>query len=428
MAATELPSASLLEDLRFNQAVIVPNALQGLFKRRRRAVAAATALNVDGQAVGLLAGLKRRHGGRPVWVRVVTDRALLLLDVEDVRLALDGSPDPFASDPDAKRKGMSHFQPDALTISRGELWAQRRPWTEAVLETPEPVHRLAPRFAAVVGEEVGGALDGGELDYDSLHAAYRRMTRRIVLGDDSADDEELSDLLGDLMEQANGRPSSRSDEFEPFMAKLERYLETAPPDSLAGLAAQTPATPDTKPAGQLSHWLFATQDTLSANVMRALAVLAVHPDTAARARDDDAYRRAALMDTMRLWPTTPLLSRETLKDLVWHGVRVPAGTNVLISNVFMHRDRERLGDAADRFTPEGWLAGGALADDWGLNHFSHGPQGCPGTNLALFMGAATIATVLQRGALWLANPSLDAGKPLPHMLDFFAIRLSAGER
>ncbi len=423
MAATEFPSASLLEDLRFNQAVIVPNALQGLFKRRRRAVAAATALNIDGQAVGLLSGLKRRHDGRPVWVRVVADRALLLLDVEDVRRALDGSPDPFASDPEAKRKGMAHFQPDALTISRGELWAQRRPWTEAVLETPAPSHQLGGRFDAVVAEEVGDVTGDGELDYERLHRAYRRITRRIVLGDESADDETVSGLLGELMEQANGRPSSRSDEFEPFTAKLERYFETAPPDSLAGVAAQTPSTPDTKPAGQLPHWLFATQDTLSANVMRALAVLAVHPEAAARAAGGEAYRRAALMDAMRLWPTTPLLSRETLKELVWHGVRVPAGTNILISNTFMHRDRDRLGDAADRFTPEGWLDDGALVDDWGINHFSHGPQGCPGTNLALLIGAATIATVLKRGTPALANPSLDASKPLPHMLDFFAIRL-----
>ncbi|MFI5122885.1 MAG: hypothetical protein ACHQJ5_08300, partial [Vicinamibacteria bacterium] len=71
--------SSLYENARFNALVIVPNAVQGVFRRRRNAVAAATAANVDGHAIGLLAGMRRGHRGGPVWVRVVRDRALLLL-------------------------------------------------------------------------------------------------------------------------------------------------------------------------------------------------------------------------------------------------------------------------------------------------------------------------------------------------------------
>ena len=44
---------------------------------------------------------------------------------------------------------------------------------------------------------------------------------------------------------------------------------------------------------------------------------------------------------MRLWPTTTMLSRETLAETEWGGVAVPAGTQVLIPNMFLHRDRER---------------------------------------------------------------------------------------
>jgi hypothetical protein len=131
--------ASLFENLRFNALVIVPNALQGVFRPRRNAVAAATAANVDGQAIGLLAGMRRGHSGGPVWVRVVRDRALLLLTPADVHRALTDSPDPFASDPKPKKDGMSAFQPDALTISRGEAWRGRRAFTEAVLDTGGPL-------------------------------------------------------------------------------------------------------------------------------------------------------------------------------------------------------------------------------------------------------------------------------------------------
>jgi cytochrome P450 len=435
--AADFPSVSLLDNIRFNEAVVVSNALQGLFKRRATPVAAATALDVDGQAVRLLGGFSRRHGGRPVWVRVVKDRALLLLDVDDVKRALEGSPHPFASDPEAKRKGVAHFQPHALTISRGDLWADRRRFTEEVVETSKPVHQLGERFVGVVEEEVGAVL-GGPLDYETLHGAYRRLTRRVVLGDDAAGDEEVTELLSDLMGEANGMPSSPSEKLGQLEERLRGYVAAAQDGSLAGLAANAPSTPDTRPDGQLTHWLFATQDTLSANVMRALAILGSHPAALADAQAELAevapdgvtaeevpglgHLRATLLEAMRLWPTTPLLSRELLADMTWHGVRVPAGTNVLISNTFMHRDPERLGDAADRFTPDGWLDGD-FSDDWGLNFFSHGPQGCPGARLALLLGVATLATVLRRGTPALERPSLDPAKPLPHMLDVFRLRV-----
>ena len=131
----ELPGASATENARLNALVVIPNALQGIFRRRRRAVAIATRADVDRWAVGLLEGMCRNYGGKPVWVRLVTDPALLLFSVDDIRTVLEGSPDPFAPDPEAKRKGMSHFQPDALTISRGADWAERRRFAESVLDT-----------------------------------------------------------------------------------------------------------------------------------------------------------------------------------------------------------------------------------------------------------------------------------------------------
>ena len=128
--------------------------------------------------------------------------------------------------------------------------------------------------------------------------------------------------------------------------------------------------------------------------------------------------RACISEAMRLWPTTPLLSRETLVELSWRGAVVPAGTQILIVNAFHHRDRERL-QYADRFAPEEWIDGDA-ADDWGFNHFSHGPQVCPGVNLALLVASSALATLLtEREVTWRGN--LDPGRPLPHMLDFFGL-------
>ena len=116
-----------------------------------------------------------------------------------------------------------------------------------------------------------------------------------------------------------------------------------------------------------------------------------------------------------------MLARETVEDVTWDGATVPAGTQVLIVNTFMHRDPDRH-DFANRFAPEAWIDGTA-AGDWSFNHLSHGPQGCPGSGLALSLGRSLIAYVLKNRRPRLLSPDLDPGKPLPHMLDFFSIRI-----
>ena len=421
--ARELPSASLVENVRFNALVIVPNAIQGLFRRRRAAVAAATKADVDRWAVGLLRGMRESHGPGPVWIRVIRDRALLVLALDDVRRVLSGSPQPFGSDPESKRRGMVAFQPDALTISRGGLWENRRRFTEAVLDTGRAAHRLAERFAAVVHEEAEALLSevGDEIDWDAWHLTLRRITRRVTLGDAARDDEALSELLGELMSEANGMPGEPSERLPELMEAIGRYADAAEPGGLVSLFDEAPSDADTKVAGQVPHWLFASSDTLAINSFRCLALLASHPKQRARAARDGGYLEACLHDAMRLWPTTPMLARETVAEVDWDGATVPAGTQVLVPNTFLHRDPDSH-DFADRFAPEVWLDGDA-ADDWSFNHFSHGPQGCPGTGIALFLGKALIAAVLAEREVQLKSPRLDPDRPLPHMLDFFGIRV-----
>jgi Cytochrome P450 len=420
-----LPNASLIENARFNALVIVPNALQGIFRRRRQVVAAATLANVDGHAVGLLGGMKRGHGGGPVWVRVVREPALLLLTPADVHRALEGSPDPFAADPPAKRDGMVAFQPDALTISRGEVWRNRRAFNEAVLDTGQARHGDGERFEAIAAEEAR-ALAEGELTWAPWNEAFRRITRRVVLGEGAADDRELSETLAEMMSEANGMPGEVSERYPAFVTRLGRYVAAAESGSLVGRFGEAPADAETKPVGQIPHWLFANGDTLAINAFRALAAIASHPSQRARVETEISgdgefpYLEACLQDAMRLWPTTTMLSRETVAETEWLGVTVPAGSQVLIPNTFLHRDSERF-DYADRFAPERWVSGEAAAE-WSFNHFSRGPQGCPGAALALSIGKAVLATLLGERRVDLVSPRLDPSRQLPHMLDYFGIR------
>lgn len=414
-----LARASLLENGAFNALVIVPNVVQGLFRRRRPAVLAATAGDVDGRAVQLLDGLNKRYDCGPVWVRAGTDEALLLLDPADIERVLTGSPDDYAADPEAKRKGMVHFQPDALTISRGPDWLSRRRFTAAVLGA---TRELTAHIEQVTRDEITALLADadGSLGWEPWNRALQRVTRRVVLGDAAAGDWALTDTLEKMMGGANNLPGEPSDDLEAFQTRIAAYLDRAEANSLAASFPAAPNDDRTRPAGQVTHWLFALGDTLAINALRAVAVLTQHPDQAKRAVAEDQYLNACLHETMRLWPTTPMLSRETLVDLQWNGETVPAGTQVLVVNTYGHRDPDRL-PYADRFAPEEWIDGTA-ADNPAFNHFSRGPQGCPGTGLALLVGRTAVRTVLERDIV-LRSPTLDAGKPLPHMLDYFAISL-----
>jgi cytochrome P450 len=107
-------------------------------------------------------------------------------------------------------------------------------------------------------------------------------------------------------------------------------------------------------------------------------------------------------------------------------VVVPGDTQILIVNLFHHRDPERV-EHADRFAPEAWTDGDA-AGDWSFNHFSHGPQGCPGAYPALLVGSSVLSQLLTERDPQLVQPRLDPGRPLPHMLNPFALRFSLSTR
>jgi hypothetical protein len=431
VADRDFPHASFIEGLRFTAQVALPNIIQGLFRRRRTVTALADRTAADGLAAGFMTGLKRSYGNGPLWIRVAKDEALLVFGERAIRRVLEGAPDPFAADPEPKRSAMERFQPDALTISRHPEWEDRRAFAEAVLDTSEPQHRLADRFAAISGEEAA-ALPAA-LDWDAFNASVRRATRRMVLGDGAAGDEEVSRMLGELMDKANPPGRGDAELLERFQARLETYINAAEAGSLVGLIGQAPVTPRTVPSHQVTHWLFALGDTLAINAWRCLALLASHEIERGRVTEEIAAADlstgtgiaglirlgASLQEAMRLWPTTAMLSREAVRDYDWDGVTVKAGTQVLIVNSFNHRDRAS-SELADRFAPEQWVSGSA-AEDWTFNHFSHGPQGCPGTGLAMLVGKAMLATLLRDYEVALLEPELDPGKRLPHSLDYFSL-------
>jgi len=432
-----LADASIREAMGVLATGVLPALVRGLFVPRRGAMNLLTRADADGRAIAVLAGLRRRHGGQGV--RLLGGRLIVLWGADAIREVLDRSAELYASDSGAKAKGMSHFQPDALTLSRGPEWRDRRPFNEAVLAAHDRVHPDGRRFVEVVADEVDRMPVGQVLEWRDWERLFDLITLRVIFGDRARSDQRLTRLLETLISQGNRLIGlGPNDDYYEFYGELERRVREPEPGSLMARIADAPHGDLTRVVQQIPHWMFAMRDTLAANTYRALAAIVADPAVERRVRDDMigadlrdpraidgmSYLGGCLHEAMRLWPTTPLLARETVHDVTLAGEQVPAGTQILILNVFNHRDPDHVEDA-DRLVPERWRS---ETPDYRFNHLSNGSQDCPGGPLVLLLGKAAIVQVLSHWTIGLEEPALPAGGPMPTVLDFYSARFSARRR
>jgi cytochrome P450 len=433
----QLPKASLGESLQFVVAGLLPSLARGLFSPRRNVMKLLTRIDTDARAVAVLKGIRDKHGGQGA--QLLGGRIVTLWGPDALREVLDKSADVYDSGSGAKAKGMSHFQPDALTLSHGQEWKDRRAFNESVLATPEVVHPAGDRFVGVVADEFEQLGRPKAVAWRHWEALFDRITLRVIFGDGARDDQELTELLERLMGEANRLVGlSETNEYYEFYGLLERRLRDPEPGSLLERFADAPQSDTTRVVHQIPHWMFAMRDTLGANAYRTLAMVVADSEVLGRVRGEIdtadlstgkgvaslSYLEGCLQETMRLWPTTPLLARETRKATTLAGAELDEGTQVMILNTFNHRDDEEVPDA-NRLRPERWSENGR---DVRFNHLSNGSQDCPGGPLVSLIGKAAVAQAVSRWDMKLEEPSIDPSGDLPHMLDFFDIRFSVGSR
>ncbi|WP_459708621.1 cytochrome P450 [Actinophytocola sp. KF-1] len=417
--------ASATDTARVLSTVLLPTLAGGVIKRRPLLMGLAGRLGADDRAVREIARLAGRYGDGPLLLRVPGDRAIaVVLSQADVGRVLDATPDPFTPASTDKVGALKHFQPHAVLITRDEATrAKRRAANERALETARPLHHLADPIHRVITEEAA-ALTGRTLDWDTFDTAWQRVVRRVVLGDAARDDERLTALLDRLRRTANWAWAAprREQALAEFTGRLRAHVERRDPDAVAaGLG------PDVDPVGQVPHWLFAF-DAAGMAIMRTLAVLATHGEAAAKAERDDGapaqlpYLRACVLDTLRLWPTTPAILRETTETTALSGHELPAGTTLLVFAPYFHRQ------VSQRFDPAMWLDGRARSHP-ALVPFSDGPGQCPGRNLVLYTTSTMLAVMLAHRDF---APAHDHGlrehADLPGTLDNFHLVFRATAR
>jgi hypothetical protein len=289
------------------------------------------------------------------------------------------------------------------------------------------------RFHEVIQDELRPVLraDVHEIAWATFANAWFRVVRRIVLGDRARDDEDLTALLNRLRARANWAfflPQDWTGRGR-LHDRLRRYLIDAENGSLASMM---PADARYEPSSQIAQWLFAF-DPAGMTTFRTLALLACHREFMERAREEalrdqppgeasQSFIRRCVLETLRLWPTTPAVLRETTEDVSLNDCIIERDTGIIIFTPFFGRDDEKF-EFANKMSPDIWRRSqnDALAE-LGIVPFSGGPAICPAHNLVPSVACLAINAVLAEKTLSLIAPKLDP-EQLPGTLNHFEIRL-----
>jgi cytochrome P450 len=176
-------------------------------------------------------------------------------------------------------------------------------------------------------------------------------------------------------------------------------------------------------------FLAAGYETTATVLTWALALLAWHPEVAARLRAEALALAAGeplgaehlgrlsiceqvIKEVLRLWPPVHTLGRRVRREVTLLGHRLPPGTIVAFSTYLLHRRPELYPDP-ERFAPERF----ARPAQTGAGRFTYlpfgaGPRACIGGELALSALKLLVASIVLRHDLQLA-----AGTPLtPELL------------
>jgi cytochrome P450 len=430
-----LPSMTVAESAGFLTGVGLPTLAKGVIIRRPGMVGFARRMGLDARALCRMQALRDRYGSGPLLVRNPVRTQALLLAPEHVRRVLEETPDPFSTASSEKHAALSHFEPHSSLISQGPDRAARRAFNDVVLASKCPAHPLAAAMETVVDEEVEALLRVadplGELAWDIFFESWMRIVRRVFLGDGAAGETELTAMIARLRGRANwafAAPKNRSLR-EAFHQRLQAHLDRGETGSLAGLVKQEAGGDgDVHPSHQVAQWLFAA-DPAGMTIFRTLALLCVHPDKLGRVREEVAavlaaaerkYLRAAVVETLRLYPTTPMILRQSTRETEWEEGVLPVGAGILIYAPFFHRDEARL-PQAHSFEPELCLEKDPK-DMMPLVPFSAGPGVCPARHLVPLLASAVIGALLKRRQIRLLHSQdLDASRPLPGTLDNYSM-------
>ncbi|MGH3831252.1 MAG: cytochrome P450 [Pseudonocardiaceae bacterium] len=171
-------------------------------------------------------------------------------------------------------------------------------------------------------------------------------------------------------------------------------------------------------ADELITLMFAARDTTTSALVWSTVALAQHPGLQERIRAElhangpvtdlvdlrvPIALHNAITEALRLYPPSPLLTRQTIIDVELGGYRIPGGATLLLSPWATHRD-PRLFPEPNTFRPERWRLA-PKHEPLTYFPFGAGQRMCVGRAVALTEVSLVLATILSRYRIRLEGPA-----------------------
>ncbi len=332
------------------------------------------------------------------------------------------------------------FLRNGLLTAEGEVWKTARHAVAPVF-TPRKVNAFAPQILTVCEAEVS-RLKGLENPVISVRDMMIELTLDVLMetlfsGDEALDKQRFTENICELIEISGIPHPFDLPQWPGWLPRFgrgrsERVIQ-ALRDQVIELAALRRAQPTAREAGRPEDFLdlllsAGLDDT--AVVDNLLTFLAAGHETTARTlawtlyllsqspsvRDQLEYElgsadldpanpsawiealpftEAVLKESLRLYPSAPILARQSIASDLITGVAIPPKTDVLVSTWLLHRQRG-LWQQPDDFRPERFL--GPEAD--GISRtcylpFGIGPRVCIGARFAMMEMIIVMASLLR---------------------------------
>lgn len=170
--------------------------------------------------------------------------------------------------------------------------------------------------------------------------------------------------------------------------------------------------------------IFGGNDTTTSAMSWAFYLLGLNPDKQAKVhaeldevfgeeRDRDVtkadvhqlkYLECCIKETLRLYPSIPLIGRHLEQDLVIDGYKIPKGVNCFINLFSLHKNPKYFKDP-ESFIPERFLTEEITArHPYSYLPFSGGPKNCIGQRFALLESKVIMAKLLLKFSVQSTRP------------------------
>jgi len=376
-------------------------------------------------------------------LRIFGRQVVVVNQPETIRHVLVANNSNFSRKSPQLRRALEYLVGDGLFISDGETWRRRRPLMADIVHRrrlptltrsmeaaiADLVERwedkpqgatfdVLPEMAELTAEIISQAVFGQKLGSAAAHKVIEGFTSYQRLID--------STNLGYFLGADKGWPVVRGPRLRKAIAQIHEVIDKViaahieqdqDENSLVGMLLRRQArSPELgltiNELRSEAHTMFmagheGTTVTLawmwyllanapwveSAIHAEIKAVVGSRPPTLADIPKLD-WCRSVVEETLRLYPSIPILARQALAADKVGPINVEPGALIVVLPWLLHRARD-LWERADDFLPERFL-GGKKPEPYTYLPFSAGPRICPGASFGLTEAILCLATLAQR--------------------------------